>query len=199
MVAKRGSPGCLQPLGCFGAIIIAIAAYGATWGYDAYVNAPWAHGIGGRPTLTGHWRGTLSAHASPGGVVSLEIIRGSGARRRGVPQAFDNSRLTGQPLLHGTATWCRADGTARQYTLRGFATHSGDSVTVTFTPRSLPNGASQELQDMHGVWTGSAVVLTGFMQMYLAKPGHPRQSAPTPDTLQLHAVQGAVDTACASS
>jgi hypothetical protein len=197
MPAKRASRGCLQPLGCIGAVLVAIAAYGVIWGIDAYVDAPWAHSIGGRSTLTGHWTGSLTAHASSGGLVSLEIIRGSGAKRRGVPQMFDDSRLTGRPLLHGTATWCRPDGTTRHYTFRGSATHSGDSVTITFTPPSLPNGASQELQETHGVWTGPTLVLTGLMQSYLAQPGHPRRAATTPDTLSLHpAPKGATDTAC---
>ena len=128
--------------------------------------------------------------------MSLEIIRGSGAKSRGVPQAFDNSRLTGRPLLHGTATWCRPDGTTRHYTFRGSATHRGDSVTITFTPPSLPNGMSQELEETRGLWTESSLVLTGLVQTYLPKPGHPRQAATTPDTLRLHPVQGAVDTGC---
>jgi hypothetical protein len=193
MPAKRG---CLQPLGCFGAIVVAIAAYAAMWGFDAYVDAPWAHSIGGRSTLTGKWTGSLSAHASPGGVVSLEIIRGSGAKHGGVPQMFDNSRLGGRPLLHGTATWCRPDGTTRHYTLRGSATHRGDSVTITFTPPSLPNSESQELMETRGVWTGATVVLTGLVQLYLPEPGHPRRAATTPDTLTLRPAQGVADTAC---
>jgi len=196
MPGKQQSSGCLQPLGCIGAILIGVVAYGAMWAFDAYVDAPWAHSIGGRSTLTGHWTGNLSAHASPGGVVSLEIIRGSGARRRGVPQMFDNSRLGNRPLLHGTATWCRPDGTTRQYTFRGSATHSGDSVTMTFALPAQPNTASQELMEIRGGWTGSSLVMWGLVQNYLPKPGHPRLSATTPDTLRLHPVAGALDTGC---
>jgi len=196
MPAKREGLGCLQPLGCVGAVLIAVAAYGAMWGFDAYIDAPWAHSIGGRPTLTGHWTGSVSAHASPGGVLSLEIIRGSGTKSRGIPQTFDNSRLTGRPLLHGTATWCRADGMARHYTFRGSATHSGDSVTITFTPLSLPNSTSPELDETHGAWTGSTLVLKGLVQTYLPKTGHPRQVATIPDTLTLHPVQNGAETAC---
>lgn len=197
MAAQRSSPGCLQPLGCFGGLLVAVAAYGAMWGFDAYINAPWAHAIGGRPTLTGQWTGSVSAHASPGGVVTLEIIRGSGSKRGGVPQVFDNGSFTGRPYLHGTATWCRADGTTGHYTLRGTATHSGDSLRITFTPPSLPNGTSQELMDTQGAWTGSTLVLAGLVQTYLPKPGHPRVAATIPDTLNLHRVQGGGGGACA--
>jgi hypothetical protein len=71
-------------------------------------------------------------------------------------------------------------------------------VTITFTPPTLPTSESQELMETRGGWTESTLVLAGLVQLYLPQPGHPRRSATTPDTLTLHPVQGAADTACAA-
>jgi hypothetical protein len=178
-------------------VVIAVAAYGAVWGFDAFVDAPWAHSISGRPTLTGQWTGSLSGPGSPGGVVWLEIIRGSGGKRGGVPQQFDNSRLTGHPLFHGTGAWCSTDGVNHRYTLRGSASHSGDSVTMTFTPVPKPTQGGEQLDEMHGHWTGTSLVLADPLRRVTATPrSMSYQMETTRDTLTLHPVQGVVDTAC---
>lgn len=188
-------------VGCLGAVLIAAAAIGAIWAFDAFVGAPWAHSVGGRPTLTGEWTGSFVEAVAPGGTVWLQIIRGSGAKRRGVPQTYDYSRLTGRPLFHGTAVWCRGDGSVSHYRLGGSASGAGD-VSLTFVVTPTPTRTVNELHENRGHWSGADLQLAGTLQRFTVGPGRSTTTQPTTTvrTLTLHpATLGAADTACASA
>jgi hypothetical protein len=157
-------------LGCVGLVLFAAAALSAQWAFDAFIDAPWAHSIGGRPTLTGQWTGALDAAGAPDGAVWLEIIRGSGAKRRGVAQVYDDRPLNGQPTLRGSAVWCRKDGTVTQYKLSGFATHGGDP-TITFTTTAAPTRTGKELNESRGHWTGTALTLAASQRLFTVASG----------------------------
>jgi len=185
-------------LGCVGALALAAAMMGAMWAFDAFVGAPWAHSIGGRPTLTGQWAGGFDGPGNPGGVVSLEIIRGSGATRRGVPQMFDYTRLGGHPLLHGTAVWCRSDGSVSPYTIRGFANSAGD-VTIVFSTPAIPTQTIEELHETRGHWDGRLLTLAGPLQLYTVVPGRSTTTRALVDSarMTLHpAASGPGSTSC---
>ena len=192
-------PGCFVRV--IGGLLFAAAAYAATVAFDAFVGAPWAYSVGGRPTLTGQWSGGFTGSDVPGGTVWLEIIRGSGAKRRGVPQQFDFSRLDGGALFHGTAVWCRTDGSVSRYTLRGAATRAG-VVRGTFTVVPVPTRTTAELDEVHGSWSGADLRLSGTMPVYTVVPSHQMSvSHPTKiDTLAMHpAPHGVRDSSCAVS
>jgi hypothetical protein len=191
--------------GCFvrtiGGLVFAVGAYGAVVAFDAFVGAPWAYSVAGRATLTGQWSGAFTGSDAPGGTVWLEIIRGSGAKRGGMPQQFDYSRLGGRPLFHGTAVWCRSDGSVSRYTLRGSATRAGD-VRSTFTAVPAPTRTMSELNEMHGSWSGADLRLSGTMPVYTVVPSHPASvSYPTKvDTLAMRpAPYGVRDSSCAAA
>ena len=157
-------------LGCVGVVLVAAGALSALWAFDAFIDAPWAHSIGGRPTLTGQWTGGLNAAGTPDGSVSLEISAdldpSAGESRR----MYDNTRLSGQPTLRGSAVWCRKDGTVTQYKLGGFATHGGDP-TITFTTVAAPIRTGKQLNESRGHWTGAALTLTASQRLFTVGPG----------------------------
>jgi hypothetical protein len=196
-------------IGCVGALLLIAGLYGAAWGYDALIGAPWAYALGGRPTLTGSWTGRIDAVSGGGGLVQLEILRGSGARpsaRRGLfePHStyrmFDYTRLGAHAILHGTATWCRSDGSASHYRLMGWATHD-DDVTVTFDVITPPSRSREELRETRGHWDGgTGLTLAGPLRVYTVVPGQltSTRAASTATGMTLHHVPtDASDTTCA--
>jgi len=171
-------------LGCVGGLVLAAALLGAQWAFDAFVGAPWAHSIGGRPTLTGDWAGELDGPGGSGGLLALEIIRGSGSKRRGVRQMYDFMPLNHQPALHGTAVWCRSDGSASQYKVWGFATSAGD-VTIVFNTTVAPTRTGEELHEARGHWSGRLLTLGASRQLYTVVPGHSTTTRPLPDSTRM--------------
>lgn len=74
------------------------------YGWDALVDAPWAHSINGRPTLTGTWTGEFT---SPSGVhfaVLLDL-----RRTRLASGNYYNEKGVG-PRIDGLAQWCDNQG-----------------------------------------------------------------------------------------
>lgn len=183
---RRAHPGCL------GLVFVAVAVFAVEWGFDAFIGAPWAHSLGGRPTLTGRWIGHVGG-ATDDRVV-LEIIRGSGRSRRpdgsydplSRERIFDYTTLGHHPTLHGSAIWCR-NGIVSRYTLYGWATTAGD-VTITFNLPIPPALSGPELSEVHGHWSESTLVLAGPMRLYVIGPGTARvfRPAPTATTVTLH-------------
>jgi hypothetical protein len=197
-------------VGCLGLLLLGAAMYGVAWGYDALVGAPWAHSMGGRPTLTGRWAGPVEGGSQPGGEVRIEIERGSAAgvsRSHGflsphsTYRMFDYTRLGAHPTLHGTAVWCRGDGTVSRYTLSGWAARDG-GVTVVFDLEAPPTRSGPELRETHGHWSGAALILSGPMRLYVVDPGHATTLRPATDTSTLNLHSGgpaALDAACTRS
>lgn len=187
-------------LGCLGAVILVVLAYAADYGFDAYVAAPWAYGIGGRPTLTGPWAGTFDGPNAPTGVVWLDIARGSGGKRRGIPM-LDFTRMGGHPMLHGTAVWCRGDGSVGRYRIFGWASKAGE-VEADFTVSIPPTHTATELQDTHGHWHDTTLTLTGALHIDEVSPSGSRLNRPTTivQSLSLHATaRGLADSSCVSA
>jgi hypothetical protein len=165
-------------IGCFGLVLVAVGALGAQWAFDAFIGAPWAHSVSGRPTLTGQWTGSIDGSGAPGGSVWLEIIRGSGNKRRGVAQRYDYMPRGGHPTLHGTAVWCRSDGSTTQYKMWGYATHAGDP-TLVFTLPAGPTATAKELHESHGHWDGGQLLTLGIsQQLYTVVPGRNTTTQP---------------------
>jgi hypothetical protein len=178
-------------LGCVGGLVLAAAMWGVIWAYDVFIGAPWAYSVGGRPTLTGDWAGGFDKPGGQGGAVSLEIIRGSGVRRRGTPQMLDYTRIGGHPELHGTAVWCRSDGSVSQYRVRGFANSSGD-VTIVFNVTVVPTRTSNELHETRGHWSGGVLTLAGPLRLYTVAPGRSTSTRALTDStrMTLHPASG---------
>jgi hypothetical protein len=95
-------------LGCGAALLIVLLAvfglyfFNTVW--DALVDAPWAHALNGRPTLTGTWTGEFT---SPGGIqfaILLDIHRA-----RNSDGTYYNERKVGEHI-DGQAQWCDSQG-----------------------------------------------------------------------------------------
>lgn len=119
---------------------------------------PWAHSMGGRPTLTGSWKGDLRI----GGQVyplTLEIERKPlKSHRKGT-----RGRYPRRGGFTGTAQWTDAAGQPHRYDLSGRANRSGSEVSLHLTSTGRPSSPELQpvVQDLAGVWQGGSLRLSG--------------------------------------
>ena len=189
MTARRRSRGgCLR--GCFGGLLtlvaLGVALYAGGWAFDVFVQAPWAYAIGGRPTLTGTWVGSFQSPAAAGGAsgrLALEIERG-GMRVRHlwtgtykVLDPFDHSRYGAG--VHGSAAWCRPDGSVVSYNVAGTIDRRARQVVLTLATVSTVKVGGPQFDELHGSWSGDRLSLLSNMRMYYVAPGRATAYGPT--------------------
>ncbi len=174
---KARGGGCLASLGQVIAVLILGLAFVAVFDY---LDAPWAWGIFGHPTLTGGWVGSFRLPEGQRGVAYLNLTHDYNATHD-VRDAFSIHNL---PPFEGQAQGCIGQGGVQSYSLYGGATGNGQDVEVVLQAQkpTVPNFALHELK---GTWEGAKLTLAGTVTTILDTKGstlvasEPNQTQPT--------------------
>lgn len=187
--------GCVANLVKIVGILILAAAFAA--GFD-YLDAPWAWGLSGRPTLTGEWVGEFRLPEGQSGAAYLNLTHDYNATTD-VRDAYSIHNL---PPFQGNALGCIGKGGIQTYSLYGGATSNGQDVEMTLQAQkpTVPNFALHELK---GAWSGDELKLVGTVTTILDAKGSTVSNSEAnqrqPTTVVLHkATQSEFQKACQS-
>jgi hypothetical protein len=151
--------GC-SPRGCLLLLVLAIVGLavvgGLGWGVRAALH-PWSVPLGGRPTLTGDWAGTLRTASGAYYGLSLRI-------------AYDERTRTTRPgrrpgtsnrsLIEGSGELCNRRGERYSYTLHG-SPYDRDGLTSWLNLGSVDTSVTGSAWFFEGRWEGDRLLLTG--------------------------------------
>ena len=148
-----------RKLGSFSVLVILalglVFVFGLEW-VSRLVVAPWSVPLGGRPTLTGDWTGTLRTASGLrfglGLHLEYDVPEISGTRTR--------SRSSDQINLIGTGELCTRRGERFPYELYG-STHDWGGSRARLSMRSLDTGVTGSGWGFQLAWDGDRLALAG--------------------------------------
>jgi hypothetical protein len=119
---------------------------------------PWSVPLGGRPTLTGDWAGTLRTASGAHYGLSLRLAYDE---RRTTSRPGRRARGTGnRSLLEGSGEVCNRRGERYSYTING-SPYDREGTSSWLNLGSLDTGVTGSAWYFEGYWEGDRLLLTG--------------------------------------
>jgi hypothetical protein len=173
--------GCLSSL--VGLCLFGVALVAAWYGFDAFLGAPWAYSLSGRPTLTGAWVGQFTV---PSGLRFALVL--NMRRARFLAYSDFATDEPAQALLEGEASWCDDHGRhAEALSLEGQVPMwsgqggSAGNVQVTLDSANHPQSGLQPAYFNSGAWQADTLTLAPDYIFYDAQTHGLVTSTDNPD------------------